>query len=369
MDLYDVLGVRRNASPAEIRRAYQKRARQLHPDLNPGDPASAERYRAVVQAYEVLSDAQRRAEYDRGDPAVAASPVAPEVGFEGFDFSAEIRTASVGFREIFGGVLSRPGPETGAMAGEDLEESTRVSFEECLTGARRRVQVVRQERCPICQGAGEVPFGPVPCPRCNGSGQVRASRGHMIFTRSCSDCEGSGRLGRRPCSRCQGEGRAMQSEWLDVQIPAGVSDGSRIRVPGCGNAGRKGGPPGDFVLVVEVEPHPLYRREGEDLYCQVPVTMMEAAMGAHVEVPTPDGPMTIEVPAGTQDGQRFRLRKRGVPKLGQKGRGDLYVEARIVVPAVTEQRGRELLQELARLHPEDPRKEPRGAVSAAPRKE
>lgn len=357
MDLYVVLGVRRNATPAEIRRAYQKLARQHHPDLNPGDRVAVERFRAVSGAYEVLADPRRRDEYDRGELAAPVAPAAPEVGFEGFDFSAEIHATSVGFREIFAGVLRAPGQPTAPARGEDLEQSARVSFEDCLTGAQRRVQLVRHDQCPICRGSGEVALDPVPCPRCNGSGQVRASRGHMIFTRSCVDCGGSGRLGRRACSRCQGEGRVMQSEWIDVQIPPGVGDGSRIRVPGAGNAGQRGGPAGDIVLVVRVEPHPLYRRDGEDLRCEVPLSMTEAALGAHVEVPTPDGPMTIEIPAGTQTGQRFRLRKRGLPKLGAKGRGDLFIEARVVVPAVTDQRGRELLEELKRLHPQDPRKD------------
>lgn len=363
MDLYNVLGVRRNASPAEIRRAYQKLARLLHPDLNPGDPVAAERFREVSLAFEILSDPQRRSEYDRGEPVPASGPSVPEVGFEGFDFSAEVRAGGVGFHEIFGGVLrqGRPGTEPGAVTGESLEQSTRIAFEESFTGTKRRVRIVRQDQCPICRGVGEVAFGPVPCPRCHGTGQVRASRGHMIFSRRCSDCGATGVLSRRPCARCGGEGRLVQSEWLDVEIPAGVSDGARLRLVGCGNAGRRGGPPGDFILVVEVEPHRFYRREGDDLHCVVPVTVAEAALGGHVEVPTPDGPVTIEIPAGTQTGQRFRLRKRGMPKLGGKGRGDLYVEATVWVPTVTDDRSRELLREFSRLNSHDPR---RGLPSA-----
>ena len=355
MDLYEVLGIRPGATAVEIRRAYQKRARQLHPDLNPGDPVAAERFRAVSLALEVLLDPQRRAAYDRGERAPEDAPRGSKVGFAGFDFSAEIQVGSVGFREIFGSVLPAPGGAAAPSRGEDLEQATRVTFEESLTGTGRRAHIVRQGHCRVCEGAGDVPFGPIPCPRCHGTGEIRASRGHMIFSRSCADCGGGGRLTRRPCARCAGAGRVMQSEWLEVQIPAGVADGSRVRVPGCGNAGMKGGAPGDFVLLVQVEPHAFYRRRGEDLFCEVPVSVVEAALGAHVEVPTPDGPMTIQIPAGTQTGQSFRLRKRGVPRMGEKGRGDLYVEARVVVPAVTDARGRELLQELARLHPQDPR--------------
>lgn len=357
MDLYEVLGVRRTASTAEIRRAYQKRARSLHPDLNPGDPVAADRFREVSRAFEVLSDPPRRAAYDRGEPS--PTPVAPAAGggFEGFDFSAHLGAERVSFREIFeAGPCAPERPE--ALRGEDLEQATRVTFEESLKGTERRVHLVRYDSCAACQGSGVVAFGPVPCPRCHGAGQVRGSRGHMIFSRPCAECEGRGRLHRRPCERCAGEGRVIASEWLDVQIPPGVGDGSQVRVPGCGNAGRRNGPPGDFVLTVQVDAHPLFRREGEDLHCVVPVAMTEAALGAHVEVPTPDGPVTIELPAGTQNGQRFRLRKRGVPKLGTRGRGDLFVEARVVIPAVTDDRARELLREFARVHPPAPRRSP-----------
>jgi molecular chaperone DnaJ len=357
MDLYETLGVRRGASTAEIRRAYQKLARLLHPDLNPGDPQAAERFRAVSSAFAVLSDPQRRTAYDRGE-SVAVSPGVPEIGFHGFDFSAEVRLGGAGFQEIFGNVLRRPMPAdaAGSTRGEDLEQSTRLSFEECFRATRRRVQLVRQARCPACHGVGEVALTPRPCPSCQGSGQVRSARGRMVFTRRCADCGGAGMIGRRPCPQCAGEGRVMRSEWLEVEIPAGACDGSRIRIPGAGNAGRRGGPPGDFILVVQVEPHPFYRREGEDLHIEVPVTMVEAALGAHVEVRTPDGPVTIEVPAGTQSGQRFRLRKRGLPRLGEKGRGDLFVEARVWVPPVADDASRELLREFARRNPADPRR-------------
>jgi molecular chaperone DnaJ len=366
VDYYEVLGIRRGATAAEVRRAFQKLARHLHPALNPGDPVAAERFRVVSLAFEVLSDPPRRAAYDRGDAGAEAATL-PEGGFEGFDFSGEARMEAVGFREIFEGVLRPPAPrpETGPARGEDLELAARLTFEESLTGTRRRVHVVRQELCPVCQGGGEIAFGPVPCPRCRGTGQVRASRGHMVFSRRCSECGGKGELRVRSCGRCGGEGRVTASEWLDVQVPPGVGNGSEVRLPGGGNAGRRGGPAGDLILAVEVAPHPRFRREGEDLHCVVPLTMVEAALGAHVEVPTPEGPVTIEVPAGTQNGQRFRLRKRGVPKLGEKGRGDLFAEAQVVIPTVTDDRGRELLAEFGRLHPSDPRREQPDPASAA----
>ncbi len=358
MDLYELLGVRRGASEAEIRRAYQKRARQFHPDLNPGDPVAAERFRQVAQAFEVLSDALRRGEYDRGVrvTAPAASHV-PEVGFAGFDFSAEARPVGVTaeFRDLFEAGFAAGDARHEPTPGESLEQATRLTFDEAFHGTRRRVHLVRHDVCPGCDGSGDVPFGPLACPKCGGSGEMRARRGHMLFTRRCALCHATGRIDRRPCLRCGAEGRVIQSEWLDVEIPAGVDHGERVTVPGAGNAGRRGGPPGDFALIVEVEPHSFYRREGADLHCTVPASAWEAALGGHVEVPTPDGPVSIEIPAATQAGQRFRLRKRGLPRPGTRERGDLYVELRVVVPRVRDERSRELLRELQRLNPEDPR--------------
>jgi molecular chaperone DnaJ len=354
MDLYEILGVRKTASTTDIRRAFQKRARALHPDLNPGDPVAAERFREVARAYEVLSDAQRRGAYDRGEPGPTSAAPTPQGGFEGFDFSAQLRVESVGFHDIFEG--ARPVVQSANLKGEDVEQATRLSFEESLRGTKRRVHLVRFEPCEGCGGAGDVAYGPVPCPRCKGTGQVRGSRGHMIFSRRCADCDGTGRLQRRACPRCSGEGRTIGSEWLDVQIPPGVGEGNQVRLPGCGNAGLRGAPAGDFVLAVQVDAHPEFRREGEDLFGRVRVSMTEAALGAHVEVATPEGPVTIEVPAGTQNGQRFRLRKRGMPRLGEPGRGDLFVEAQVVIPAVTDDRGRELLRELSDILPQDVRR-------------
>jgi molecular chaperone DnaJ len=357
MDLYETLGVRRTATTAEIRRAYQKLARQLHPDLNPGDPLAAERFSDVSRAFEVLSDAQSRSQYDRGEK-VPVPPLAPGLGFEGFDFAADLDVRRIEFHEILED-LSPGAALDEAARGEDLEEVARISFHESFEGTRRRVNVMRFDRCPACQGAGEVELGRRSCPTCQGRGQVRAGRGRMIFTRRCRDCGGTGQLGRHRCARCTGEGRVMHSDWLDVTIPPGAGDGTRLRVPGGGNAGRRGGPAGDFVLRVQVEPHPFFHRAGDDLTCEVPVTMAEAALGGHVEVPTPDGAVHIEVPAGTQNGQRFRLRKRGLPLLGNgsPGRGDLWVEVKVVVPAVADEESRQLLCEFARRNPQDVRKD------------
>ena len=357
MDLYQLLGVRRNATVAEVRRAYQKHARRLHPALNPGDSVARQRFEEMSRAFEVLSDAQRRAAYDRGDVRAAPSPPVAAVGFAGFDFSADVQAGGVGFRQIFEGVLAG-GPIAGASArGEDLEQSARISFDEAFAGATRRLHVVRLAACDACAGTGDVAVGPQPCEACGGVGQVRARRGRMIFTRPCRECASSGVRAHRACARCAGEGRSMQSEWAELEVPPGVRDGGRVRRPGLGNAGRRGGAAGDFHLVVHVDAHPLYRRQDDDLHCEVPVTMTEAALGAHVEVPTPDGPVVIEFPAGTQTGQRFRMRKRGMPRPDGPGRGDLYVEARVWVPAVRDDESRELLLEFDRRNRHDPRRD------------
>jgi molecular chaperone DnaJ len=356
MDLYEILGVGRRATPAEIRRAFQKRQRELHPAVNPGDPLANARFTTLSEAYAVLSDPGRRAEYDHSGHVPRPHPAVPEVGFEGFDFSLEYHEGGAGFEELFRSEARRDAPRAGA----DLEQQTRVSFEESLRGVSRRIHVMRYDRCSSCQGQGEVLLSPRSCPGCGGTGRVRANRRHMIFMRPCKECGGRGVLGRRSCGQCGGDGRLMQSEWLDVTLPPGVGPESQIRIPGAGHAGPLGGPSGDLVLTVEVEPHPFFRREGEDLHCVVPVSLSEAALGAHVEVPTPDGPISIEIPAGTQTGQRFRLRKRGVPRLVGKGRGDLFVEAAVRVPRAWDERSRELLRELGRLNPDDPRKDLRG---------
>ncbi len=353
MDLYDLLGVRRGALASDIRRAYQRKARQLHPALNPGDPAAAERFQVIVHAFEILSDPRRRAAYDRGEEPASVSTYT-EVLFEGFDFEGE-KAPAAGFREIFDDGREA---QTAAARGEDLEQVARLTFEESMSGARRRLNVMRHERCASCGGSGLLSLRPEqPCARCGGSGQLRARRGHMVFSRTCRACGGRGVTTERACSSCNGEGRRMGSEWIDVDIPPGAGDGSRVRLPGLGNTGPREGPPGDLTLVIEVEPHPLFKREGDDLHSVVPVTIAEAAMGAHVDVATPDGGVTIEIPAGTQSGQRFRLRKRGAPRLGGKGRGDLYVDVLVVVPTVTDERGCALLKELTQIYPDNPRKE------------
>jgi molecular chaperone DnaJ len=346
VDFYDLLGVRRGAGPSEIRRAYQRLARRLHPAVNPGDPAAADTYREATVAFEILSDPHRRAAYDSGNlPRIATSTLV-KGGFEGFDFSASVRVEKVGMRQIVDDVLRPAESPNAPTPGEHLTQSTLLTFDEALRGGRRRIHLVRQDHCPACDGTGELAMEPAKCPDCGGHGQVRASRGHMIFARRCGRCGGTGLLERSVCGRCEGEGRLAVSEWMEIQIPAGVASGSEVRLRGAGNVGRRRGSSGDFVLSIEVEPHPRFERAGDDLVTTAAADFVVAAMGGHVTVETPDGPVQIEVPAGTQNGQRFRLRKRGMPRLDGAGRGDLWVEMRVLVPVVTDDRARELLQAL-----------------------
>jgi molecular chaperone DnaJ len=350
-DPYETLSVRKTATIIEVRRAYQKLARRHHPDINPGDPIAAERFRLILSAFEILTDPKRRAAFDRGERDSEVRGGAQEVGFAGFDFSADAQPGRGDFQELFDDVDGHLAPASAdqAVRGEDIEQVVRISFEEAFQGAPRRFQIMRQDACPICRGSGLLALAPIACPRCQGTGQLRVRRGRMIFTRRCADCDASGQIRARPCARCSGEGRLAMSESIDVGIPPGAGEGQSVRLPGGGHAGRRGGPAGDLVLKIEVEAHPFYRRSGADLHCVVPVLMTEAALGGHVEVPTPDGPVSIEIPAGAQSGRGFRLRKRGMPKFEEKGRGDLHVELRVIVPRVDDERGQRLLRELAEI--------------------
>ncbi len=359
MDLYAILGVDASASTAEIKRAYRRLARRYHPDINPGDAVAECRFREIVRAYEVLTDPVRRRRYDA--EGIVESEDRVEVttfGFEGFDFSVEAVSGNRAstFGDLFAEVLRKPGPEVRdrPSRGSDLHAPVTIGFEESIRGVIRPVTITRSETCPTCDGRGSLPVADAVCVQCDGSGSVRSTRGHMIFTKPCPACGSSGRQREATCRRCDGKGSTPRSETVEARIPAGVADGERIRVPGKGNAGRFGGPAGDLVVSVTVEPHPLFRREGHDLHLELPVAVHEAALGARIEVPTPDGPARLRVPPGSQSGQRFRLRGRGVPG-GRGGRGDLVATIRIVLPAVLDERSKELLREFGRINPESVR--------------
>jgi len=358
-DYYRTLGVDRKAPAAEIKKTYRKLARKYHPDLNPGDKAAEARFKEIQEAYSVLSDPKKRSQYDQlgfvGEPPPpgAGGQGPSSSGFEGFDFS-DYGTSS--FKDFFEHIFSggagpgRVEPER----GEDLHYSMTVAFDDAVNGLQTRIRLNRQAACPSCGGRGHVPdAGPSKCLTCGGSGRVFMQRGSMKFSSACPACGGSGTGRGRECSACRGQGTEDRSELITVRIPGGVDTGSTVRIPGKGNAGRNGAPPGDLFISIDVAPHPLFRREGANISLRLPITVSEATLGAKIEVPTLHGPTTIKIPPGTKSGQKFRIRDKGVPL--PAGRGDQFVEVYIVPPPFDNQRVRELMKELETLSGENPR--------------
>jgi molecular chaperone DnaJ len=360
MDYYVILGLRPGADEGQIKRAYRRLARKYHPDINPGDRTAEALFRRIVEAYETLIDPARRTMYDTGRrPAAEAS--AP-LSFEGFDFSVvgdEMGGGSAAtFGELFADVFRRSAglDQERPVPGADLHVSVSLSFEEAARGAERTMTLTRQDACGVCQGSGVLRTAEGQCLQCHGRGSIRWTRGHMVFSRACTACGGSGRLGQQRCTKCAGQGVVAKSDVLAVRLPSGIADGARVRLAGQGHAGRFGAPAGELVVEVHVAPHPLFQRQGDDLFLVVPIAVHEAALGAKIDVPTLDGPARLRVPPGTQAGQRFRLRGRGLP--ARDGRtGDLVVEARIVVPPLRDERSKELMREFAQLNPANVRKE------------
>jgi molecular chaperone DnaJ len=354
MDLYIVLGLTHGAKEADIKRAYRRLARRFHPDINPGDRTAEARFQQIVDAYETLIDPERRSRYEAGgQPATA--PARGTSGFEGFDFSVRGADHALTFGDLFAEVLQGRGagphaPERGA----DLHQDVRVTFEEAFTGVARVTTLTRREGCRTCLGTGVARTAGAACLVCHGVGIVRSTRGHMVFTRPCGACDGSGRQRPRPCEACAGSGQEVRSESVRVRVPPGVADGDRLRVAAKGNAGIRSGPPGDLYLSIQVSPHPVFRRQGQDLHVTVPVAIHEAALGARVDVPAPDGRVQVRVPPGTQSGQRFRLSGRGMPSR-DGGRGDLLVHVHLVLPAVLDERSKALLREFGRIQGESVR--------------
>ena len=354
MDLYIVLGVQREATAGDIKRAYRKLARQWHPDINPGDRAAAARFQQVLEAYETLIDPERRRRYDAGHFAPAAET--PSFGFTGFDFSPNVHAErTTTFGELFEEVLSRRrsgrlGPERGA----DIHAQAAISFEEAWRGTQRAVTVTRQDPCRGCAGTGYQQVAETRCVSCEGTGTVRSVRGHMVFSKNCPRCAGTGLRRQVVCGGCHGQGVVPRVESVSVRVPPGTPDGTRLRVAGKGHAGVRGGAPGDLYLEVAVEPHPTLRREGEDVLMLLPIAIHEAGLGTKIEVSTPDGPVRVRVPPGTQSGQRFRLRDRGAPTPSGR-RGDLIVEVRLALPRVLDERSKELLREFGRINGESVR--------------
>jgi molecular chaperone DnaJ len=360
-DYYEMLGVSRKASAKDIRGAFRRLARKYHPDLNPGDKSAEEKFKQIQEAYDVLSDPKKRQMYDQvgfysesfPGPSPGEGPQDTHFDFGGFDFGG---TGGTSFRDLFGQFFrgGRAAAEPERESGSDLEYQIEIGFWEAVRGAVKKIPITRLESCPDCQGTGAV-GSPQACTACGGTGTVQQTSGRMRFQVSCTRCGGVGRV-RTMCRTCHGEGRLRRAETLDVRIPAGVHDGARVRVPGKGNAGTLGAPPGDLYLLVEVKPHPFFERRGDDIYTVVPVTVSEATLGAKIEVPTLDGRSVVRIPPGTNSGRTLRLREKGVASARHGKRGDQYVLIQVVVPKPTDERVRNLMRELESVAPEDPRK-------------
>jgi molecular chaperone DnaJ len=360
MDFYILLGIPRGASLNDIKRAYKRLARKYHPDINPGDRMAAAQFRQIAEAFETLNDPDRRRRYDTG--AVAGQTVEHTTfGFEGFDFSVSVSGASAPtFGDLFADVLrqrERERQDGTSERGADLHQSLALSFEDAMRGGQRQITVPRQEHCRACQGTGSLQTAESRCDHCYGAGIVTSARGHMVFSKPCPQCRGTGRQAETRCPRCGGAQMEMRTEPQTVQVAPGLADGARIRVPDKGHAGRNGGEPGDLYVTVRVEAHPIFRREGDDLHVGVPIAIHEAALGAKVDVPSLEGHARLRVPPGTQSGQRFRLRERGVPSAREGRRGDLVVEVRLVLPRLLDERSKELLREFGRINSADVRKD------------
>jgi len=367
MDYYSILGLLPGASVAEVKRAYRRLARRHHPGINPGDRQAETLFRQITEAYETLVDHERRQRYDAG---AVAPPARSEHAFEfsGFDFSMKAHGAQAAtFSELFAEALHPVAglDRTKPQAGADLHASVSLSFEESMRGVDREMTVTRQVPCAACRGLGLVRTAESKCPHCHGAGKVRWARGHMVFTKACAACDASGRERQRVCAPCGGHGRSVQTESIAVHVPAGIVDGMQLRVPERGHAGRQGARAGDLYVHVNVQPHPVLRRDHDDLHMVVPIAVYEAALGARIELPSFDGPVRLRIPPGTQGGRTFRVAGRGVPRRSGE-RGDLIIEVRIALPPMTDERSRELMRELSRLHPGDVREDLAKEFAAPP---
>jgi molecular chaperone DnaJ len=378
-DYYELLGVPRKASAKELRAAYRKLARKYHPDLNPGDKSAEEKFKQIQEAYDTVSDAKKRQTYDQfgfnvpgqgggSGPGYGggASPEDIHFDFGGFDFGGGAGQGAGGagsgasFRDLFSQFFRGANAAQATQErepGDDLEYQIDITFAEAMRGTVKKLSFTRLDVCTVCHGTGVAPGDEKVCPTCGGSGQVTQVSGKMRFQITCSRCGGTGKL-RTACRTCGGEGRVARMETLDVRIPPGAQTGSRVRVAGRGNVGLHGGPPGDLYIVMKVEPHPFFDRRGDDLFTVVPITVTEASLGAKVEVPTIDGRAQVRIPPGTNSGKKLRLREKGAPSARHAGkRGDQIVEVQVVVPKPEDERVRNLLKELSRIDPEDPRRE------------
>ncbi|SDH86807.1 molecular chaperone DnaJ [Roseospirillum parvum] len=346
-DYYEVLGVAKGAGPDELKRAYRKAAMKYHPDRNPGDAEAEQAFKEVNEAYEVLKDDQKRAAYDRYGHAAFENGMGGGGfgggGFEGFGGFSDI------FEEVFGDFMGRGRGGGGNQRGNDLRYNMEIGLEEAYAGKNATIKVPTSVTCEACSGTGTRDgAAPAACPTCRGVGRVRAQQGFFTIERTCPTCHGAGKVIKDPCPKCNGQGRQRQERTLEVTIPAGVEDGTRIRLAGEGEAGLRGAPPGDLYIFLTLKPHRLFRREGANIHCKVPIPMVTAALGGAIEVPTIDGGRAkVTIPEGTQTGHQFRLKGKGMSVLRSTSRGDMFIEAAVETPVKLNRRQKELLQEFA----------------------
>jgi len=342
-DYYEILGAARDASPEEIKKAYRKLAHQHHPDKNPGDHSAEERFKEISEAYEVLGNPEKRQAYDRFGAAGAGRGFEDFGGFEsGFgNIFDDI------FEGFFGGRTGRP--TRGAQRGADLRYNLGIRFEEAANGVEKEIVIPRMETCQACRGSGAKPGSQaVVCRACRGTGQVRFSQGFLTVSQTCGQCRGQGRVLEHPCPSCRGLGQVKAERTLTVKIPAGVETGTRLKLAGEGESGVRGGPPGDLYVVITVQEHPIFARHGDDLYCEVPISFTQAALGAQIEIPTLSGRAVLKIPPGSQTGTELRIKGKGLPNVRGYGRGDLAARIFVEVPTHLTAKQRDLLEEYAR---------------------
>ncbi|MGE4054567.1 MAG: molecular chaperone DnaJ [Vicinamibacterales bacterium] len=354
-DYYEILEVTKTCSEGELKTAYRKLAMRYHPDRNPGDKVAEERFKEAAEAYSVLADAEKRARYDRfGHAGVRGAGAGAGAGFDPSVFTefgdlGDILGSMFGFGDMFGG-RRRGGPQRGADLRYDLE----ITFEEAARGTETTIQIPRQEQCDTCKGSGAAPgSSPTTCQQCRGQGQVRFQQGFFTVARPCPQCRGTGSMISNPCKKCRGAGRTTEERKITVRIPAGIDTGQQLRLQNEGEAGTAGGPSGHLYVVVQVQPHPFFRRDGVNLFCEIPVNFTTLALGGEITVPTLDGDETTSVPEGTQTGTTLRLRSKGLPDVGGRGRGDLFATVQGQTPKKLTREQRKLFQQLAEVLPKE----------------
>jgi molecular chaperone DnaJ len=349
-DYYEVLGVNKDASDEDIKKAYRRLAMKHHPDRNPDNPKAEEHFKEAKEAYEILSDSGKRAAYDQyGHAGVDQSMRGGGAGFEGF--SGGFADA---FGDIFGDIFGGGGRRSNVYRGADLRYNLEISLEEAARGTETKIRIPTMVECETCHGSGAKPgTQPVTCPTCAGHGQVRMQQGFFSIQQTCPNCHGSGKVVQSPCPSCQGAGRIKQHKTLSVKIPAGVDEGDRIRLSGEGEAGVNGGPPGDLYVVIQIKSHPVFQRDHNDLHCEMPVSFTTAALGGEIEIPTLDGSAKIKIPAETQSGKVFRLRGKGIKGVRSNSYGDLMCHVVVETPVNLTERQKELLRELEEINRRD----------------